>query len=162
MLTKSSNQEFWLVYCCLTSASCPIGHVVDPEQQLCPVNQWWSVPSDVTLIAANLHQGPVAQNVRDQAAKTSSEFQNLANSRTIPSQPAATGQPLTHYHSMFYNLLSVCSLDEECRALSDSTQWQNPRASAFSFATVLFTILSIRYLHILHYIFKTGFYVLSS
>lgn len=54
-----------------------------------------------------LGNGPVADKVKDQQAKTSSEFSNLANSRTKPDQGAATGQPLTHYHSFFYNLLSV-------------------------------------------------------
>lgn len=55
--------------------------------------------------------GPVAQNVKDQTAKTSAEFSNLANARQTPSQVAATGQPLTHYHSFFSELLS----------------WNNPR-----------------------------------
>ena len=39
--------------------------------------------------------GPVADHVRDQQAKTSSEFRNLADARTTPSQSTATGQPLT-------------------------------------------------------------------
>ena len=51
--------------------------------------------------------GPVADKVRDVQANTMSDFQNLADARTTPSEPAATGQPLTHYHSMFYSLLSV-------------------------------------------------------
>lgn len=51
--------------------------------------------------------GPMAESVKEQHAKTTSEFQNLADSRAPPSQSAATGQPLTHYHSFFYNLLSV-------------------------------------------------------
>lgn len=55
--------------------------------------------------------GPVAQNVKDQHAKTTAEFSNLAASRQTPADPAATGQPLTHYHSFFSELLS----------------WNNPR-----------------------------------
>lgn len=51
--------------------------------------------------------GPVAQNVKAEAAKTSDEFADLAHSRQTPENPAATGQPLTHYHSLFYRLLSV-------------------------------------------------------
>ena len=39
--------------------------------------------------------GPVADHIRDQQAKTSSEFRNLADARTTPSQSTATGQPLT-------------------------------------------------------------------
>lgn len=55
--------------------------------------------------------GPVAQNVKDEGAKASSELSNLAASRKTPANPAATGQPLTHYHSFFSELLS----------------WNNPR-----------------------------------
>lgn len=57
--------------------------------------------------------GPMAQNLRDESAKTSNEFSNLAASRKTPPNPAATGQPLTHYHSFFSELLS----------------WKNPRTS---------------------------------
>ena len=39
--------------------------------------------------------GPVAQNVKAETAKTKNEFADLANARTTPDQPAATGQPLT-------------------------------------------------------------------
>ena len=53
----------------------------------------------------------MAQNLRDESAKTSTEFGNLAASRRTPVTPAATGQPLTHYHSFFSELLS----------------WKNPR-----------------------------------
>ena len=49
----------------------------------------------------------MAENARIQMDKTSNEFSNVANSRKVPDQPAATGQPLTHYHSLFYNILSV-------------------------------------------------------
>ncbi|KAI0843213.1 Reticulon-domain-containing protein [Hypoxylon sp. FL0890] len=82
--------------------------------------------------------GPVAQNVKDQHAKTSAEFSNLANSRQTPSQPAATGQPLTHYHSFFSELLS----------------WNNPRASAIAYATVVSLIFVARYLDVVRYAFK--------
>jgi hypothetical protein len=57
--------------------------------------------------------GPVAQNVLDQSAKTSAEMSNLAAARHPPDYKAATGQPLTHYHSFFSELLS----------------WRNPRMS---------------------------------
>lgn len=57
--------------------------------------------------------GPVAQNVMEQSAKTSAELSNLAASRRPPAYTAATGQPLTHYHSFFSELLS----------------WNNPRMS---------------------------------
>jgi len=55
----------------------------------------------------------MAEKARDQMDKTSNEFSNVANSRKVPDQTAATGQPLTQYHSLFYNILSVSlCLDE--------------------------------------------------
>ena len=60
--------------------------------------------------------GPVAENIKNEGAKTSAEFSNLASARQTPSTPAATGQPLTHYHSFFSELLS----------------WNNPRKLVFS------------------------------
>jgi len=85
-----------------------------------------------------LANGPAAQTAKDQAAKTSSEFSNLANARQTPAQPAATGQPLTHYHSFFFELLS----------------WNNPRASAIGYASIVTLIFAARYLDILRYAFK--------
>lgn len=42
--------------------------------------------------------GPVGQSVKAESAKTKGEFADLANARTTPDQPAATGQPLTRRH----------------------------------------------------------------
>jgi len=86
----------------------------------------------------SLANGPAAQSAKAEAAKTSSEFSNLANARQTPAQPAATGQPLTHYHSFFFELLS----------------WNNPRASGIAYATVVTLIFAARYLDILRYAFK--------
>ncbi|KAJ4295496.1 hypothetical protein N0V90_007509 [Kalmusia sp. IMI 367209] len=82
--------------------------------------------------------GPVAEKAKAEAAATRNEFADLANARTTPDEPAATGQPLTHYHSLFYRLLS----------------WKNPRATAISFATIVIFIFSARYLNVIRYIFK--------
>ncbi|KAL5316578.1 hypothetical protein ACEPPN_015627 [Leptodophora sp. 'Broadleaf-Isolate-01'] len=96
-------------------------------------------------ITQNITNGPVAENVKDQTAKTSAEFSNLAASRTTPATPAATGQPLTHYHSFFSSLLS----------------WEHPRASGIAYlATVLF-IFAARYLDIIRYSFKLTYMVLG-
>lgn len=89
-----------------------------------------------------VNNGPVAQNVKAETAKTKSEFADLASARQTPEHPAATGQPLTHYHSMFYRLLS----------------WKNPRATAISFAVSVAFIVAARYINILRYIFK-GLYI---
>ncbi|KAJ9160942.1 Reticulon-like protein [Coniochaeta hoffmannii] len=89
--------------------------------------------------------GPVAENIKDQTAKTSNEFSNLAAARQTPSTPAATGQPLTHYHSFFSELLS----------------WNNPRASAIAYASIVTLIFSIRYLDVFRWAFKLTWMVLG-
>ncbi|GAB1316662.1 Reticulon-like protein 1 [Madurella fahalii] len=89
--------------------------------------------------------GPVAQNVMDESAKTTTELSNLAASRHPPSYQAATGQPLTHYHSFFSELLS----------------WRNPRASAIAYATIVSIIFSVRYLDVFRWAFKLTWMVLA-
>jgi hypothetical protein len=39
--------------------------------------------------------GPVAENVRNQANKTTNDFNNLASARRTPDAQTANGQPLT-------------------------------------------------------------------
>lgn len=82
--------------------------------------------------------GPVAESVKDQAAKTKNEFSSLSAARTTPAQPAATGQQLTHYHSFFFSLLS----------------WENPRASAIAYVSIVLFIFGARYLDLVRYAFK--------
>ncbi|KAF4624842.1 hypothetical protein G7Y89_g13326 [Cudoniella acicularis] len=89
-------------------------------------------------LTQSVTNGPVAENVKDQHAKTQAEFSNLAASRTTPATPAATGQQLTHYHSFFSSLLS----------------WNNPRASGIAYASIVLFIFAARYLDILRYAFK--------
>ncbi|KAH7047606.1 Reticulon-domain-containing protein [Macrophomina phaseolina] len=89
-------------------------------------------------LAQQAVNGPVGQSVKSETAKTQSEFRDLADARRVPNQPAATGQPLTHYHSMFYRLLS----------------WKNPRATGISFACSVLFIFAGRYVNIVRYIFK--------
>lgn len=85
-----------------------------------------------TQFAQDLANGPAAQTVKKEAAATSNEFADLANSRKMPEHTAANDTPLTHYHSFFFNLLS----------------WKNPRATGISFASVLAFIFACRYLPI--------------
>jgi hypothetical protein len=96
-------------------------------------------------ITQSVTNGPVADNIKGQHAKTSAEFSNLAASRQTPSTPAATGQPLTHYHSFFGSLLS----------------WKNPRASGIAYATVVLFIFAARYLDIIRYTFKLSYMILG-
>ncbi|OBT50995.1 hypothetical protein VE04_09258, partial [Pseudogymnoascus sp. 24MN13] len=80
-------------------------------------------------------EGPVAQNVKAEATKTSAELSALSASRQTPSTRTGTGQPLTHYHSFFGSLFS----------------WENPRASAPAYAATVVFIFAARYLDLLRY-----------
>lgn len=94
----------------------------------------------------SIANGPVADKARNEAAATRNEFSNLAASRQTPNSQTATGQNLTHYHSLFYSLLS----------------WENPRATAISFASIVTAILLARYVPIERYVLKAAFTVLGS
>ncbi|KAI4750098.1 hypothetical protein E4T51_16545 [Aureobasidium sp. EXF-12344] len=101
--------------------------------------------SDASAAYQNLANGPAAEKARIESEKTSQEYSNLMDSKRVPDQPAATGQPLTHYHSFFYNLLS----------------WENPRVTTISFASILTFIFFTRYVPILKYLFKALYIVLG-
>ncbi|KAI9054766.1 hypothetical protein LZ554_001915 [Drepanopeziza brunnea f. sp. 'monogermtubi'] len=96
-------------------------------------------------LTQSVANGPVVENIKDQTTKTSNEFSNLAASRATPSTPAATGQPLTHYHSFFSSLLS----------------WENPRASGIAYLVTVLFIFSARYLDIIRYSFKLTYMTLG-
>ncbi|RMJ26942.1 hypothetical protein PHISP_02191 [Aspergillus sp. HF37] len=98
--------------------------------------------------------GPAVGNIKSEASRTGEELHGLRNSR-VPSTTTATGQQLTRmprilipgenvadiysgYHSLLYSLLS----------------WEQPRATAVSFATVVFSIFAARYLPLLRWVFK--------
>ncbi|KAK5153173.1 hypothetical protein LTS14_007818 [Recurvomyces mirabilis] len=93
----------------------------------------------------NIQNGPVADKARAETAAVNNEFSNLANSRQTPNTQTATGQPLTHYHSMFYTLLS----------------WENPRATAISYAAIVLAIFAFRYLPIVRYSLRLTWIVLG-
>jgi hypothetical protein len=93
----------------------------------------------------NIANGPVADKARLEAANTKNEFSNLAAARQTPDSKTATGQNLTHYHSLFYSLLS----------------WENPRATAISFATAVTGILLARFVPLERYVLKAIFTVLG-
>ena len=90
----------------------------------------------------NLSNGPMADKARNETAATRSEFSNLAASKQVPDTQTATGQNLTHYHSFFYELLS----------------WQNPRATAISYASIVLFVIIGRYVPLARYILK-GLYI---
>jgi len=104
-----------------------------------------AVKANATGAYNTVTNGPVAQNVMNQSAKTTAEMSNLAAARHSPNYTAATGQPLTHYHSFFSELLS----------------WRNPRASAIAYATLVTLIFSVRYLDVVRWVFKLTWMVLG-
>ncbi|KAI5257436.1 hypothetical protein E4T42_00927 [Aureobasidium subglaciale] len=104
-----------------------------------------AVVNNASAAYQNIANGPAAEKARIEGEKTSQEFSNLMDSKRVPEQPAATGQPLTHYHSFFYNLLS----------------WENPRVTTISFASILTLIFFTRYVPILKYLFKALYIVLG-
>lgn len=105
-----------------------------------------SFAESVRFINVNPATGPVAQKAKEEANKTSEQFANVANSRQVPDQTTATGQPLTQYHSLFFNVLS----------------WQNPRVTGIAYATIVTFIFFTRYVPVLKYFFKATYTILGS
>lgn len=89
--------------------------------------------------------GPVAESVKDQHAKTTSELSNLAGARQTPGHKAATGQQLTHYHSFFWHLVT----------------WEEPRATAIAFASTIALIFVARYVPVIRLAAKGTSYLLG-
>ncbi|KAL9105438.1 MAG: hypothetical protein Q9227_009399 [Pyrenula ochraceoflavens] len=96
-------------------------------------------------VTQSVRNGPVAESVKNQTAKAGNDISGLSSKRAPPDQPAVTGQPLTHYHSFFYSLLS----------------WEHPRATGISFASTVLFIFAARYMPVLRWIFKATFTVLG-
>lgn len=83
-------------------------------------------------------KGPVVENVKTEASRTAAEFRGLQNARVTPSTTTATGQHLTPYHSLLYSLLS----------------WEQPRATAVSYVSLVAFIFAARYLPLLSWAFR--------
>jgi hypothetical protein len=111
--------------------------------QTAAANTMNSIQNSQTM--QNIANGPVADKARAEAATTKNEFSNLAAARQTPDIKTATGQNLTHYHSLFYSLLS----------------WENPRATAISFATIVTGILLARFVPVERYVLKAVFTTLG-
>ncbi|RAH86997.1 hypothetical protein BO86DRAFT_374942 [Aspergillus japonicus CBS 114.51] len=105
--------------------------------------------ADVSYPNVNGHgtitNGPLADNIKSEASRTTQELRELRNAAVTPSTTAATGQPLTYYHSLLYSLLS----------------WEQPRATAVSFISVVAFIFAARYLPLLRWLFKFVYVVLG-
>lgn len=111
--------------------------------QTAAANTMNSIQNSQTM--QSIANGPVADKARAEAATTKNEFSNLAAARQTPDIKTATGQNLTHYHSLFYSLLS----------------WENPRATAISFATIVTGILLARFVPVERYVLKAVFTTLG-
>jgi len=97
---------------------------------------------DLTNTVAN---GPLAENIKDQHARTKAEFSNLAAAARNPPSKTAAGEPYTDYHSFFISLLS----------------WENPRASGIAFLSTVLFIFAARYLDIFRYALKLTYVTLG-
>ncbi|RJE26691.1 hypothetical protein PHISCL_00922 [Aspergillus sclerotialis] len=84
-----------------------------------------------------LSKGPVVDNIKSEATRTHDELRDLRNAQ-VPSTTTSTGQHLTRYHSLLYSLLS----------------WEQPRATAVSYLSVISFIFAARFLPLLRWVFK--------
>ncbi|KAF9886915.1 hypothetical protein FE257_011039 [Aspergillus nanangensis] len=98
-----------------------------------------------TTIKDAVTKGPIVDNIKSEASRTGQELKDLRYSASSPSTTTATGQPLTYYHSLLYSLLS----------------WEQPRATALSYATVVTLIFAARYLPLLRWFFKFLYVILG-
>jgi len=73
---------------------------------------------------------------------TKADFSGLANSTSSQSSDATdSDQPLTHYHSFFYDLFT----------------WKFPRATGFFFFSAISLIFAFRFVNVLRYVFKATY-----
>jgi len=94
------------------------------------------VKSDIAATAKSIVNG-----THPQIQHTKNDFNGLANSR-----PDDSDEPLTHFHSFFYDLFT----------------WRYPRATAFIAVSVLSTILAFHYVNVLRYVFKGAYLLFAS
>ncbi|KAH1435766.1 hypothetical protein KXX32_007984 [Aspergillus fumigatus] len=104
-----------------------------------------SYPNPNGSIRDAVTNGPVIENIKSEASRTQEELRDLRYSSSTPSTTTATGQPLTYYHSLLYRLLS----------------WEQPRATAVSFVSVIAFIFAARYLPLLRWFFKFTYLALG-
>lgn len=71
---------------------------------------------------------------------TKKDFQGLASSTQAPDIDD-DGQPLSHFHSLFYDLFT----------------WKYPKATGFCFFATISVICAFRYVNVLRYVFKAAY-----
>jgi hypothetical protein len=112
-------------------------------------------PYLVLIIAAGTH--PIIQN-------TKADFKGLASS-VNGRQVDDNGQPISHFHSLFYDLFTVCLClrvvrSIEVRQQTDKItpfQWKFPKATGFFFFSTISLIFAFRYVNVLRYVFKAAY-----
>jgi len=72
---------------------------------------------------------------------TKADFSGLVNSGSQERDSSDADQPLTHYHSFFYDLFT----------------WKFPRATGFFFLSAISLIFAFRFVNVLRYIFKATY-----
>lgn len=77
-------------------------------------------------------------NTHQEALKTQHDFQGLHQSNN---QELRSDQPLTHFHSFFYDLVT----------------WKYPRATLLIFGGLMSTILAFRFVNVMRYVFKAAY-----
>ncbi|KAI9374695.1 Reticulon-domain-containing protein [Aspergillus egyptiacus] len=87
--------------------------------------------------------GPMADSIKTEASRAGQEFRDLKSAKVVPSTTTATGQPLT------------------CMPNRNPIDWEQPRATAASFASVVTFIFAARYLPLLRWFFKFLYVVLG-
>lgn len=72
---------------------------------------------------------------------TKHDFQGLASSAQTGRDVDDNGQPLSHFHSLFYDLFT----------------WKYPKATGFFFFATISLISAFRYVNVLRYVFKAAY-----
>ncbi|KAI5866661.1 Reticulon-domain-containing protein [Durotheca rogersii] len=81
----------------------------------------------------------------DHANGTSGSVAKDQNAKKAGQSPSSLSQPLTHYHSLFSELLS----------------WKNPRASAIAYTSIVSLIFVARYLDVIRHTLKLTYMALG-
>jgi len=72
---------------------------------------------------------------------TKADFKGIANSASQPVDPEDSEQPLSHFHSLFYDLFT----------------WKFPKATGAAFFLSLSVLVAFRYVNVLRYVFKAAY-----
>ncbi|OAA55039.1 Reticulon [Niveomyces insectorum RCEF 264] len=83
--------------------------------------------------------------VKDKTTPPSTASSRSVSGRQAPATPTPIDETLTHYQSLFSELLS----------------WNSPRASAIAYSSIVVTILAVKYLDVIRWGFKLTYLLLG-